>query len=291
MQNDDECTGEESSEYVDDNVTKAALDLVLPDVVDDAIIDELNENDVSSNSIFNHISLTLDCIYSLHVFLHENSKLQSLSDKQLVDILQNSDVLYTNATLAYLKSIIRGLRTIYHDNQHVQCLKLSGRKYDIVSQISTILGGSELSLIRKERQSTKQPSSLHTICLKALKRKKKLNVMAAHHIMNAMYKTWKSESPMSFEIADLPQDLWCSVPELHAESNALLLHFIDYCHLNIRIRMCLIKDKLQFVKINGWMFISKLSESPLPISVLNGAVPQSKSFAELMFSLPVQTLL
>ena len=55
--------------------------------------------------------------------------------------------------------------------------------------------------------------------------------------------------------------------------------------------MCLIKDKLQFVKINGWMFISKLSESPLPIPVLNGADPQSKSFAELMFSLPVQTLL
>lgn len=115
--------------------------------------------------------------------------------------------------------------------------------------------------------------------------------MVAHHIMNAMYKTWKSESPVSFEIADLPQDLWCSVPELHPKTNALLLHFIDYHHLNIRIRMCLIKDKLQFVKLNGWMFISKLSESPLPIPVLNGADPQSKSFAELMFSLPVQTLL
>ena len=80
LQNDDECTGEESSEFVGDNFTNAALDLVLPDVsnqpsndVDDAIIDELNENDVSSNSICNHISLTLVCVYSLHVFLHENS--------------------------------------------------------------------------------------------------------------------------------------------------------------------------------------------------------------------------
>ena len=98
--------------------------------------------------------------------------------------------------------------------------KLSGRKYDIVSQISTILGGSELSLKRKERQCTKQPSSLHTIFLKALKRQKKafLNVMAAHHMMHDMYKTWKSESPVSFEIADLPQDLWCSVPELHPKT-------------------------------------------------------------------------
>ena len=120
LQNDDECTGEESSEFVGDNFTNAALDLVLPDVsnqlsddVDDAIIDELNENDVSSNSICNHISLTLDCVYSLHVFLHENSKLQSLSDKQLVDTLQNSDVLYTNATLEDLKRIIIVSLTLY----------------------------------------------------------------------------------------------------------------------------------------------------------------------------------
>ena len=120
LQTDDKCTGEESSEFVGDNFTNAALDLVLPDVsnqpsddVDDAIIDELNENDVSSNSICNHISLTLDCVYSLHVFLHENSKLQSLSDKQLVDTLQNSDVLYTNSTLEDLKRIIIVSLTLY----------------------------------------------------------------------------------------------------------------------------------------------------------------------------------
>ena len=121
LQNDDECTGEESSEFVGDNFTNAALDLDWPDVsnqpsddLDDAIIDELNENDVSSNSICNHISLTLDCVYSLHVFLHENSKLQSFrSDKQLVDTLQNSDVLYTNATLADLKRIIIVSLTLY----------------------------------------------------------------------------------------------------------------------------------------------------------------------------------
>ena len=83
------------------------------DDVDDAIVDELNENDVVSNSICNHISLTLDCVSSLHVFLHENSKLQALSDKQLVDILQNSDVLYTNATLADLKRIIIVSLTLY----------------------------------------------------------------------------------------------------------------------------------------------------------------------------------
>lgn len=80
-----------------------------------------------------------------------------------------------------------------------------------------------------------------------------------------MYDQWKSDSPVSFQIADLPNNLWCSVPEMHHKSNALLLHFIDYHHLHIRIRMCLIKSKLQFVSLEGWRYVSKLSDSPLPI--------------------------
>lgn len=109
--------------------------------------------------------------------------------------------------------------------------------------------------------------------------------------MHDMYDQWKSDSPVSFQIAELPNNFWCSVPELHHKSNALVLHFIDYHHLHIRIRMCLIKGKLQFVSLEGWRHVSQLPDLPLPIPVLNGVDPQSESFAALMFSPPVQMLL
>lgn len=299
-QNEEENLSEES--VFDNNVTPAAVDLMdlsdeLIQPVDDVEsdkVDEVVENDLNSNSVLvSDISLTTDNVSSLQVFLHQNSKLQSLSCKQLCELLQNSDMLYTNATLADLKNIIKWLKTIYRDIEVVKDLKLSGRKHDIVSKLSTILCASELSIEPEKRQKLKNPNSLYCICLKKLKKQKKafLNVIAAHHMMHDMYDQWKSDSPVSFQIAELPNNFWCSVPELHHKSNALVLHFIDYHHLHIRIRMCLIKGKLQFVSLEGWRHVSQLPDSPLPIPVLNGVDPQSESFAALMFSPPVQMLL
>lgn len=106
-----------------------------------------------------------------------------------------------------------------------------------------------------------------------------------------MYDPWKSHSPVYFLIAELPNNFSCLVPELHHGSNALVLRFIYYHHLHIRIRMCLVKGRLQFVSLEHWRYISKLPDSPLPILVLNNVDPKSESFASLMFSSPVQMLL
>lgn len=120
---------------------------------------------------------------------------------------------------------------------------------------------------------------------KTLKRTKKavLNVIVAHNMMHDMYEKWKLDSPVSFQISELPGNFWCSVPEMHHISNQLLLHFIDYHHLHIRLRMCLTKGNLQFVSIDGWKVISRLNNSPLPIPVVNGEDPQIESFAPHVF--------
>lgn len=68
-------------------------------------------------------------------------------------------MLYTNATLADLKNIIKWLKTIYRDKEVVKDLKLSGRKHDIVSKLSTILCASELSIEPEKRQKLKNPNS------------------------------------------------------------------------------------------------------------------------------------
>lgn len=93
-QNEEENLSEES--VFDNNVTPAAVDLMdlsdeLIQPVDDVEsdkVDEVVENDLNSNSVLvSDISLTTDNVSSLQVFLHQNSKLQSFSCKQLCELL------------------------------------------------------------------------------------------------------------------------------------------------------------------------------------------------------------
>lgn len=104
-------------------------ELIQPvDDVESDKVDEVVENDLNSNSVLvSDISLTTDNVSSLQVFLYQTFKLQSLSCKQLCEFLQNSDMLYTNATVADLKNIIKWLKTIYRDKEVVKDLKLSGK--------------------------------------------------------------------------------------------------------------------------------------------------------------------
>lgn len=87
-QNEEENLSEES--VFDNNVTPAAVDLMdlsdeLIQPVDDVENDKVDEEveiDLNSNSVLvSDISLTSDNVSSLQVFLHQNSKLQSLSCK------------------------------------------------------------------------------------------------------------------------------------------------------------------------------------------------------------------
>lgn len=98
-------------------------------------------------------------------------------------------------------------------------------------------------------------------------------------------------SHVSFNISNFPNLNWCYIPELHPQSKQLLLSFLDPHHLNIRLRMALIRNKLTFVSYSAWKKVSEISGSPLPIPIVNGADPQSENFARVMFSEEVQNCL
>lgn len=51
------------------------------------------------------------------------------------------------------------------------------------------------------------------------------------------------------------------------------------------------QSKLYFCSLEGWRYVSKISESPLAIPVLNGVKAQIESLVALIFSSPLQILL
>lgn len=51
------------------------------------------------------------------------------------------------------------------------------------------------------------------------------------------------------------------------------------------------QSKLYFCSLEGWRYVSKISESPLAITVLNGVEAQSESLVAPMFSSPLRILL
>ena len=111
-----------------------------------------------------------------------------------------------------------------------------------------------------------------------------LNTIVAHNEMVHKFQEWKNQSPISFDMADFPGLTWCSVPEKHFDTDELLLHFVDYHHLNVRLRMSLLRRTFKFVSAEAWRKVSEMNNSVLPLPVLNGAdfsKPVEKALSKL----------
>ena len=119
--------------------------------LNDVDSDDDNENEVTTENteISPKVLLTVELISGLSVFLHQSSKLHSLSDMDLFVLLHDIDKLYNTTTVSDIKSIIKWLKAIFPGNEHVGKLKLTGKKYDLVYRVSQCLYVSPLTLCAK----------------------------------------------------------------------------------------------------------------------------------------------
>lgn len=251
---------------------------------------EVPEPECLSNN--SGLSISVHNVSSLRLFLHQKSKLHSLKDEDIHDLLYSFQSLNEKCTSLDLKSIIRWLKSVFD----VKTIGLTGKKIDLVNKIFhcvTSVQPPVLENLVHTKSKLKKVKSLWDICANVVNKfaKSTLNVIVAHHTMISEHEKWKSESHVSFNISNFPNLNWCYVPELHPESKQLLLSFLDPHHLNIRLRIALIRDKLTFVSYSAWKKVSEVPGSPLPIPIVNGADPQSENFARVMFSVEVQNCL